>query len=337
MKVKELSNLHVQRVDLVDRAAVRDPDRPDQPTRFLVWKAENAPSDEEGTPEEEAAEGPQAEEIEGRKKKPAEKAEMSTGGKNDLPDSAFAVIKPGGSKDEDDNTTPRDLRMLPHHTADGGVDLPHLRNALARVQQEGTQLTPEQRKAALSHLQSHAKDKGVGESAEDTNKSAQGGLVVANEDGQPEMVSKADFEAVVKRAEEAERIAKEERDTRQRAELVAKAERDYKHLPGTAKEKGDTLFELSKSASPELFAKVETIFKSAEEMATNSALFTQIGSASQSNGVGSAYSEIEAKAQELRKTDPKMSEAQAIAKAASDNPELYRRYQQENPIHTASN
>ena len=43
MTVKELTNLKVQRVDLVDRAAVRDPDNPDQPSRFLVWKSENAP------------------------------------------------------------------------------------------------------------------------------------------------------------------------------------------------------------------------------------------------------------------------------------------------------
>ena len=34
-----LVDLDVPRVDLVDRAAVRDPENPDQPLRFLVFKA----------------------------------------------------------------------------------------------------------------------------------------------------------------------------------------------------------------------------------------------------------------------------------------------------------
>ena len=42
--IKQLSNLRVQRVDLVERAAVRDPDHPDQPARFIVWKSESAPT-----------------------------------------------------------------------------------------------------------------------------------------------------------------------------------------------------------------------------------------------------------------------------------------------------
>lgn len=42
--MKQLSDLHVTRVDLVDRAAVRDPDDPTQPMRFLVWKKETAPT-----------------------------------------------------------------------------------------------------------------------------------------------------------------------------------------------------------------------------------------------------------------------------------------------------
>ena len=46
---------------------------------------------------------------------------------NALPDEAFAVVhvRPDGTKS----------RHLPHHDVDGRVDLPHLRNALARVDQ----------------------------------------------------------------------------------------------------------------------------------------------------------------------------------------------------------
>jgi hypothetical protein len=52
---------------------------------------------------------------------------------NDLPDSSFAAIMPGGEKDEGGKTTPRGLRKLPYKDATGKVDLPHLRNALARI------------------------------------------------------------------------------------------------------------------------------------------------------------------------------------------------------------
>lgn len=54
---------------------------------------------------------------------------------NDLPDSAFLHVESGGSKDADGKTTPRSLRHFPYQDAGGMVDLPHLRNALARIPQ----------------------------------------------------------------------------------------------------------------------------------------------------------------------------------------------------------
>lgn len=69
---------------------------------------------------------------------------------NSLPDSAFAVIE-----DSENKRT----RHLPHHTSDDNLDLPHLRNAMARVNQiipvtqsvTYTQL----RSMALIHLKEH--------------------------------------------------------------------------------------------------------------------------------------------------------------------------------------
>lgn len=60
-------------------------------------------------------------------------AEWSTADINDLPDSSFAYIEDGGKKDADGKTTPRSLRHLPYKDKDGKVDLPHVRNALARL------------------------------------------------------------------------------------------------------------------------------------------------------------------------------------------------------------
>jgi HK97 family phage prohead protease len=86
------------------------------------------------------------------------KAEWTTAYINDLPDSAFAYIEPGGDKDSQGKTVPRSKRHFPHHDAGGKVDLPHLRNALSRAPQSpfGDR--------AMSHLRSHAKNEGVGDS-----------------------------------------------------------------------------------------------------------------------------------------------------------------------------
>ena len=62
-------------------------------------------------------------------------ATWSTAFINDLPDSSFLFIQPGGKKDETGKTTPRSLRHLPYKDSAGKVDLPHLRNALARLDQ----------------------------------------------------------------------------------------------------------------------------------------------------------------------------------------------------------
>lgn len=56
------------------------------------------------------------------------KAQMSTADINDLPDSAFAHIEPGGKKDAEGKTTPRDLRHYPVH------DEAHAKDALGRAQ-----------------------------------------------------------------------------------------------------------------------------------------------------------------------------------------------------------
>jgi hypothetical protein len=58
--------------------------------------------------------------------------EWTTKYMNDLPDSAFALVVKG-DKESEGKTVPRTNRNLPHHDASGKVDLPHLRNAMARV------------------------------------------------------------------------------------------------------------------------------------------------------------------------------------------------------------
>jgi HK97 family phage prohead protease len=72
------------------------------------------------------------------------RAQMTSASVNDLPDSAFAYIEPGGSKDSSGKTVPRSLRHFPVH------DAAHTRNALARAPQSpfGEKAMPKIRAAA---------------------------------------------------------------------------------------------------------------------------------------------------------------------------------------------
>ena len=67
---------------------------------------------------------------------------------NDLPDGSFLYIAPGGEKDSEGKTTPRSLRYFPYKDASGKVDLPHLRNALARIPQANLPQSVKDRVAA---------------------------------------------------------------------------------------------------------------------------------------------------------------------------------------------
>ncbi len=86
---------------------------------------------------------------------------------NDLPDSSFAIVEGGGDKDADGKTVPRSLRHLPYKDADGKVDLPHLRNALARLPQ--TDLSPALKDKARGVLEAAAKTQDVGAAAQKQN------------------------------------------------------------------------------------------------------------------------------------------------------------------------
>jgi hypothetical protein len=64
-----------------------------------------------------------------------EKAVWSGAFINDLPDSSFLLIESGGKKDSEGKTVPRSLRHFPVKDQNGKIDLPHLRNAIARIPQ----------------------------------------------------------------------------------------------------------------------------------------------------------------------------------------------------------
>lgn len=101
-------------------------------------------------------------------KEPSEKAVWSTAFVNNLPDSSFLYVAPGGTKDAESKTTPRSLRFFPVKDADGVVDLPHLRNALARISQANIPQAAKDRATTAARLLLEEANKGKTEKADST-------------------------------------------------------------------------------------------------------------------------------------------------------------------------
>jgi HK97 family phage prohead protease len=88
-------------------------------------------------------------------------AEMTTQSINDLPDSAFGFVEPGGTRDSSGKTVPRSKRHFPLH------DPTHVRNALARASQSpfGEKAMPKIL-AAAKKFGIHAGEHSLGEDEE---------------------------------------------------------------------------------------------------------------------------------------------------------------------------
>jgi 2'-5' RNA ligase len=80
-------------------------------------------------------------------------AEWSTAYVNTLPDSSFLYISKSEAtgKDEDGRTVPRSARYFPVKDANGRVDLPHVRNAIARIPQSNAEGLTDAKKTGLQN------------------------------------------------------------------------------------------------------------------------------------------------------------------------------------------
>lgn len=136
----------------------------------------------------------------------------------------------------------------------------------------------------------------------------------------PEDVRKR-IEEAEKRNTELEKRLNEQIEKAEIAEFIAKAE-TYKNLPNTNPEEfGPVLRNLSKV---EGYDKLETVLVAANKALGESELFKAKG---EDGGIeNGALAKLQAKADELRKSDPKLTREQAFAKAVEDNPDLYAEY-----------
>jgi len=136
----------------------------------------------------------------------------------------------------------------------------------------------------------------------------------------PEDVRKR-IEEAEKRNTELEKRLNEQIEKAEIAEFVKKAE-TFTNLPNMKPDEfGPVLRNLSKV---EGYDKLETVLVAANKALGESELFKAKG---EDGGIeNGALAKLQAKADELRKSDPKLTREQAFAKAVEDNPDLYVEY-----------
>ncbi|MHC1623461.1 MAG: hypothetical protein ACXQTR_02580 [Candidatus Methanospirareceae archaeon] len=184
---------------------------------------------------------------------------------NDLPDSAFAYIEPCYKRGDTEN---KNARHLPFKDANGKIDLAHLRNALARVNQLKPICDDTDRTAAIKEAQKvldeAAKKAKIGEYKEkggyekenmveknektftqdDVDKMVKAAVEKAKEDADKtlqaalkDMIPKADADKMVKAAlEKAKEGDKKEKETYTKEELDAKIKASVEQAKKQTKE-----------------------------------------------------------------------------------------------------
>jgi len=139
-----------------------------------------------------------------------------------------------------------------------------------------------------------------------------------------EEIRKAQADAEAKRVELEKKLEDSKRETL-RKELVAKAEKDFAAVPGTADEKADMLIGL-RSGNPDAISKVEESLKAMSAQIEKSELLKSKGH----NGDASDVKEqVAAKVAELRKSKPELTEIQARVAVLKADRDLKARYREE--------
>jgi hypothetical protein len=265
-RVPRLTDLDVEWVSLVDRAAVRDPVNQAEPMRFLVWKRENPDQGAHMTPEEQTA-------------------------------------------------------------------------ALKKAQDDLAAITAERDTATAALAKSMADLKALQDAEDEKNGKAKKGEELVDKSDLPAPVraalekAEADNKAMAERLQKAEDatkaaddLAKAERDTRLTREFVTKAE-GYRALVLKAETFGPVLKEASEKLSKESFDAIDTVLKAADAAIAQTDLFKEQGRSRESaNGSASAAAEVTKRAEELRKSDSKLTVGDAMSEVFKADTDLQARY-----------
>jgi hypothetical protein len=266
-----------------------------------------------------------------------EKAEWTTAFMNDLPDSSFAYIRPGGHKDEEGKTVPRNLRYLPFKDSSGEIDLPHLRNALARLPQ--TELSAEEKNKARNKLMAAARTAGVGEYRKEDDmletkieENAEEKIEVKPE-ARPEDIAK--LEEVQKELESKAEIEKKQREEIDKAyaeiEILKRDARRVKFADisknwyGEVEDNIEWLEKLSAKLDDDELQHIIDRENMYNSQIKEGQLFKEIGVTHPQVGTSEEklLALIESRKSELRKSGKGLTDLEIIDMVLSENPDLY--------------
>jgi hypothetical protein len=130
------------------------------------------------------------------------------------------------------------------------------------------------------------------------------------------------------RAERAEKIAKAERDRRLKSEFIAKAA-TLDALAIETEPVADVLQKMAEKLTP---AENEVIWKTlhaANEQARSGSLFDELGSSARGGKTGAAETDLSKAAKALMDKDPALDYTSAVTKAVAENQSLYHEYIEE--------
>jgi hypothetical protein len=195
-----------------------------------------------------------------------------------------------------------------------------------------TSMTPEDLEKSLGELRAENETLKKSVETEKTRADAAEAKAATQKKDEPEPIDaqiekaaepiRKEFAELKKRTEEAEAIAKAEREARLLADFTKRAEAELPNTSGKPEEKGALLKRLSEKLEKADFETVLTQLKKADKaMAPN---FREVGSGRAVEG--SARAQLEARAQEIRKSDPRATSTSALARAMDENPELHKQW-----------
>jgi len=130
-----------------------------------------------------------------------------------------------------------------------------------------------------------------------------------------------------KKAIKLEKELQKEIDEKIEKQFIEKAKNEFSSLPVKSDDFGKLLKSINEKA-PEEFEKLEKLMKTLNGAIGEGTVFREIGSNSDGGAVG-AWGKIEKAAEQIRKDNPSISQAQAVSQIITANPELYSTYLKE--------
>lgn len=149
-------------------------------------------------------------------------------------------------------------------------------------------------------------------------------------DEQREQIAKlmADNAAQAARIAKAEEEARVEKERRETVEFVAKAKTDIPNLPGSDAEKGSLLQKVYASCDATTAEGVLSLLK-AGDAAQKTLVLMEVGKSVPTPTDGTALSELNAKAEDIAKAEPRLTKQQAFKRACDQHPDLFDQHRRE--------